>query len=927
MASKKSWRLKFVDIDASFSINTESSTIKGYMVVRAPKGEQSTYYFEKNNAEAIYAYIGLPTANWPDLYEAEAFNREYGLYISAPAGSSDEYPSYFGGAYLTTDGVIPFYNVSSKDTIDYTEKVDINKLGESEESSCSVKTFVHKVDNIDINNDDIDLAFVIGPISAEKWANLKEFSLNYWGDSNLGKSSKTVYYYIDKDSRKIYFEDEDEIPVKDYYCGVWGKYSSGEHSGDYYIVLGGSNWVKDKITTDNYQDSILNSLFNNNIIYSTNKKDSAAPFFTIDNYVKNFKDLLTWIGTSSDRFESTYINAIAAIEDGATFDSDGLTIPQGGIEKTVGKIPVALDLFKGLIDIKPKTFAVLNQKSACEKITKVNLSNIGYDKWLYDEVAPFILGDLSSVSKENFNYKMYFTLSKEKPNNLSEDYSNLRLYSYDKDLKGNNVADCSTDIGSKNISKDFLISAVKEVSGNGISEIADSETRGNLEGKLQYNIFYCASKTKFVKESENDKEYPLRKDINYNTMTFKVTEEVYPGQDTSGGEFYGSLSEKGKDANGANIFWPNVLNDNDFSFVEITPIQKFDDTGLVNDRGIYLGRRIVDDKLIEDFTGESVGSSKELTLKGQRYVTHIVEKNIKEGTTGGAWRDEFWTVVQQGWNEASDTNYDDVYVFMDPTGQEAVHTMQSSLVAGTHQLAIAISPKIITKPEFTNPSSIVVTARNKQCAQYAGEFKVYDEYTGKNFWCCPIGDIGLMCARIFDKKMGGWPPAWYNYNNLGGQLSRSVLEARWRFSDSATQILDTKGINPIVYNPDDGLMVVSSKTTQDPNNLTDWSFLEHVMAFVLLKRDIRDNVMRPQIEKPIDDYFMDMRQTQVDAILAKRISGANRIWTSAVCDIKGVNNDVTKAQRKFCILVKVKVTPFAQEVELTLQNVAQTTVL
>ena len=200
----------------------------------------------------------------------------------------------------------------------------------------------------------------------------------------------------------------------------------------------------------------------------------------------------------------------------------------------------------------------------------------------------------------------------------------------------------------------------------------------------------------------------------------------------------------------------------------------------------------------------------------------------------------------------------------------------------------------------------------------------YDSKTGKNFYTCPIGDIGKMCCRIFDKKMGGWAPAWYNYNSMGGQLDRAVLKAKYNFSDSATEVLDHKGLNPIVFNADDGLMIVSSKTTQDPNNETDWSFLEHVMSFVLLKREIRDNVMRPQIKKPIDDYWMEVRQDQIDAILEKRIVGPNKIWSQATCNIKSVNNETTKAQRKFCILVKVKTIKFAETVELTLETVGET---
>jgi len=60
-------------------------------------------------------------------------------------------------------------------------------------------------------------------------------------------------------------------------------------------------------------------------------------------------------------------------------------------------------------------------------------------------------------------------------------------------------------------------------------------------------------------------------------------------------------------------------------------------------------------------------------------------------------------IVKQGWTEAFDSQYDDVYVFMDCTGEEFVHTQHASLVM-THKLAIAISPKNITQAEFTNPN-------------------------------------------------------------------------------------------------------------------------------------------------------------------------------------------------------------------------------
>src|SRR5574344_2720940 len=101
----KSFRLQFIDVDESYTINTTESAIKGFMVVRAPKGTTEAMYFPYGNEKTINAMIGLQTANWPDLYEAIAFNTEYGLYISAPPGAAQNYPSYYGGVYLTTSGL------------------------------------------------------------------------------------------------------------------------------------------------------------------------------------------------------------------------------------------------------------------------------------------------------------------------------------------------------------------------------------------------------------------------------------------------------------------------------------------------------------------------------------------------------------------------------------------------------------------------------------------------------------------------------------------------------------------------------------------------------------------------------------------------------------------------------------------------------
>jgi hypothetical protein len=960
--------VKFIDIDSSFTISTETGTIKGYMVVRAPKGETEPYYFEKGNAEAIYAYIGLPTANWPDIYEAEAFNAEYGLYVSAPAGSSDSYPSYFGGAYITNKGLIDFYNVSSKDAIDYTQKVTVGtEKTAGYDSACTVTPIINKTPGYDsaykgaapASAGNVEtLAICISSIPSSMWGSLQEVGINYWGDTRSSHTAKMYYYYINKNTNKLFVEDDDGNAIESTYCGIWGQ----DANNNYFIIIGGGSWLLTQTTTEGsgtVYDLLVSTKNSNNIAtlnglgllttISTNLSETTtAPFLTLHGLCNNIEQGASLsaadgiIGFTAapygwDTISTAITSSDATSSSAATAKIVGTSWVYDSVKYSVGTtITSPKSSFTWLLNIKSNCYGYFVQKSPCEKTSTITIEDIGYDKYLYDIGLPIVIGDLSKIktsllSKIDFNNSDKLFLNIGTATEIVADTPQaLTLYQFDADSTETYADKASTNVGADNVTKELLITKEYFFTANGaknpsdVTVTEDTLAEYSAQKTYVYKIFYVVGKASFAPETAGATNYPLHSDIGYNTMTFKVTEEVYPGQDTSGGEFTGSFNETGKDSYGANIYWPNVLNNDDFSFVEITPLKGFDDD--INSDGIYTKKRIVDDILGTDFDGNSMSTSTELNLKGQRYVTSLINANISSGTLGCSWVDGFTSVVKQGWNEAYDDQYDDVYVFMDPTGQEFVHTMQMS-IAASHQLAVYISPKLITKATYTTPASLTVTGRSKLCAQYAGEFQVYDSYTGKNFWCMPIGDVGYMLCRIIDKKMGGWAPAWYNYNGMGGQLGRSVLKARWNFSDSATQIMDTKGINPIVFNADDGLMIVSGKTTQDPNNLTDWSYLGHVMAFLLCKREIRDNVMRQQIEKPIDDYWIGVRETQVKAILAKRTSGANKIWAAATVDIAGVNNDTTKAMRKFCIYVKVKVNVFSETVALTFENVAQTTTL
>ena len=115
-------------------------------------------------------------------------------------------------------------------------------------------------------------------------------------------------------------------------------------------------------------------------------------------------------------------------------------------------------------------------------------------------------------------------------------------------------------------------------------------------------------------------------------------------------------------------------------------------------------------------------------------------------------------------------------------------------------------------------------------------------------------------------------------------------------------------------------MITSNKTVQDPNFLSDWSYLNYAMSFVIVKREIRDNVMIPQIMKPINDYYIGIRQGQTESICAKRTDMKNKYWHKCEIDIAGVNTKITKQQGLFVIKVTVIVTPLSEGVELVIHH-------
>lgn len=899
----KSFRLKFIDIDESFTISTVAAPIKGAIFVRAPKGTTEPFYFEPQNQKGIESMIGLGTADWPDIVEAIAFNREFGLYIFADPGTSEEYPSYYGGKYLTKYGIYDYWRVDDKDNPSYEIEAVQGTEGIVYSKTKSTSLAVENIggnDSIVINDVEVSLKEKVSTIIIKDWCsdNKKEVKFNY------NASDNTFYAFIDDELKNdptgdypsIKYESTDNKLIfnaaGESVTGIpaLGLYAKKEVEGKLEYT---------KITSDIISGTDKVLVFGDNSPSETTKQvDETAIKTALLKGVDNN-------GASVSSF-TVYKKEGEVLDNGTKYYIDSDTI-------VTGKISF-------ILNIKDDTFFRISQKSPNEVSTSITIDNIGYDKWQYDKQMPVV--KYNGFNSNGATFDKDDTTQKDAASYLTNGLPSLNaqneFIAVDKDNEYMGVFsfDSSTNtyknVTSKNKTRKIRVYGSIDLSN------------GNAMSNPPYSgIYYVVDNNKFEKMSVgNANGYELKPSIAFNTITLSCKEEVYPGQFINGGSWTGSLDPKGQDSYGSNIYWPNVLPEDSMTFIEVEAVNMFDDPafGALDPDGFWTN---VDNKIVDD-VGPALDSYT-FTIKGQRFCTHVNEENIKEGKLGCAWRDEYYSIIDNAINECYSTEYDDAVVIMEPTGREDFKANLMALRV-EHDTSTIISPKIITKAEFDQPSSIAVAGRITGRADYIGEFKVYDSYTGKYYWCMPIGDVGANLGRIMKEKLGGVAPAGPNDSKaLGGGLARSVIEAKWHWKDSKLEELSKKGLNPITFEAGTGLQIRDHRTLQDPDNVTDWSYLGHSMSFDLCKREIRDQVMAPQLFKRINDYYFDIRQKQTDVILAKRLTGKDPIWTKAVCKIKdpAVNNETTKAQRNFVIRVDVWATPYSETVTLVFTTKAQ----
>jgi|LSQX01.1.fsa_nt_gb hypothetical protein len=279
--------------------------------------------------------------------------------------------------------------------------------------------------------------------------------------------------------------------------------------------------------------------------------------------------------------------------------------------------------------------------------------------------------------------------------------------------------------------------------------------------------------------------------------------------------------------------------------------------------------------------------------------------------------------LEAAWNViASDSDYEHVEVFFRPDVLEIEDDTGFFGLASKHTLSRFVANIEISPEEVGDVGQL---AKGSNYFISTNSFLRRSTFTKEDYWSPLTGALAAMYLACVSERMGGVAPMYLNANGLGGQLNVSVKKAKHKYNKDQLTLLDNANFNPIVRDQSYGVMVVGQKTAQG-GELSDWSYIGHASAFLAFLREARNNVMIPQLGKPNNPFYRELRQTQIDNILRPRIEGISRIWADAVADTStAVNTTEVLQERKFAIVVKVKVDIFSEGVELTLINYAQGT--
>ena len=888
--ARSSWRYEYADHNKSFLIKENETLFTAFWAIRAPKGDVEARYIAPDNADLIKAMYGYPSADYPDLYDLLEFNKKYGTYVSAHPGVSKDVPNYYGGTYLTTKGILKMYCNTSKNSPNY--QVSIKPAKFSALNDDGTVSYVSEIkqkllEDVNVkfttalNFGDGQALVTIEGIPESIISKLDAFVFDFWG------SAVTGYQYVLKEVTEdtgVLLPSPKETTDEDARLIACGYYQKQE-DGTYTFVFGGNNSIGVDYRWNTEQD----------------EKTYGIPFL---NY-KKYKGLTSYDYTAL---------GVTGVDNGNA--SKVLNALLSGGTVTIGtkvldyEKPIA-ERFRFLYNVEDITLSYTNQSSPTAVPTTIKYSNVHYDKYLFDQYIPFTDNEpVLDEETEKFTgpaIKGLFAVVKG---------NSVELYYGDKDENGDWIYE--------NVTSDYETQKIALGSAKELKEDSDLDVKA-----FKHNIYYVVEGS--LELMTEDGTYPLELNPEFNSYSIEGVEYDEDGLEQSTSVLSGSLDPKAETPNGQDYFFEDTFVPDQASIITQRVVRTFDE--FLDKKGFYTGYRI---------DGEE-----EMTVTGQRSLDHTIAKIKAEhakkpndpynqiGDTSPKYVKEVAAGIKQSLIEAQKGKYEECFFFVDPTGIDSVKEYYS-MIRTNHTMGEILSVKLINDSLASKISKVTVSGRVRGGIQICQEFLFKDANKTK-YYSSVIGAYAAMVMKTIETTRGGRQPCWINEKDVGGQLdgylTRTPISMRWDFTDvpnpqtgakADTEILDLKGINPVILDPVDGVMVTSGVTTE--LNAGDWSRVAHTVAFDCCKREIRDNVMKPQVEKPIDDYYMDLRKQDTEKILRLR-TDTYKIWKYAACKVHEVNTEYTMAQEIFNIDVEVRVKTTSRKVKLSFTNLGQITLV
>lgn len=262
-------------------------------------------------------------------------------------------------------------------------------------------------------------------------------------------------------------------------------------------------------------------------------------------------------------------------------------------------------------------------------------------------------------------------------------------------------------------------------------------------------------------------------------------------------------------------------------------------------------------------------------------------------------------------------------VFFDATLLEGIPALMKELRDGYQKYSRFLLP-MANKPELEVLEE-VLGVQDRGFSYYWGWFEISNPYSKKgNVVHIPMGEIAKKHADSITLSFGGLAVAWIDENGVGGQLtSGRFVRSIYDPSEDMLKKLDEARINPIIYDPSYGAMIVSRRTSVA--ELSDYSFTDYSGIVDYILKNVTTQVLPFQIVKMNDTIHRNIVRMKAEAILQPMTVAPLNVVDSYFikCDSEN-NNEAVKAREDFRLDMAVKVTPKSRTLTFSFINTPQT---